>query len=71
MACLSPLVILNWDRILFLKNVAGKFTLHTDTNEIRKMISKLAMANNYIIKSMCFKHKRTYKGTWKIPGSDQ
>jgi hypothetical protein len=30
--------------------VAGKYTLHTDTNDNGKMLSELAMANNFIIK---------------------
>jgi hypothetical protein len=35
----------------FLKNVAAKFTLHSETNENGKILSELAMANNFIIKS--------------------
>jgi hypothetical protein len=29
------------------------------------------MANNFIVKSICFNHKRIHKRTWKIPGSEQ
>jgi exonuclease III len=35
----------------FIKNVAGKYTLHTETNDNGKMLSELAMANNFIIRS--------------------
>jgi hypothetical protein len=31
----------------FSKNVAGKNTLRTETNDNEKMLSELAMANNY------------------------
>jgi hypothetical protein len=51
--------------------MAGKNTLHTKTNDNGKMLSELAMANNFITKSKCFNHKRIYKGTWKIPASEQ
>jgi hypothetical protein len=54
----------------FLKNVTGKFTLHTETNDNGKKLSELAMANNFIIKSTCFTHNRIHKGTWKIPASE-
>jgi endonuclease/exonuclease/phosphatase family metal-dependent hydrolase len=49
--------------------VAGKYTLHTETNNNGKILSKLAMTNNFILKGTCFNHKRINKGTWKIPGS--
>jgi endonuclease/exonuclease/phosphatase family metal-dependent hydrolase len=55
----------------FLKNVAGKYTLHTKTYDNGKLLSELAKANNFIINSICFNHKRIHKGTWTIPGSEQ
>jgi hypothetical protein len=55
----------------FLKNVAGKFTLHTETNVNGEMLNEVAMTNSFIIKSTSFNHKRIHKGTWKIPGSEQ
>jgi hypothetical protein len=55
----------------FIKNVAGKFILHTEINNNGKMLSELTMTNNFIIKSTRFNHKRIHKGTWKIPGSER
>ena len=54
----------------FLKQIAGKYTLHDRTNENGKLLSQLASAYNLIIKSTCFNHKKIHKGTWKIPGSE-
>jgi hypothetical protein len=51
--------------------VDGKYTLHTATSDHGKMLSELAMENNFIIKSTCFNNKRIHKETWKIPGSEQ
>jgi hypothetical protein len=31
--------------------VAGKYTLHTETNDNGKILSELIMANNFIIKT--------------------
>jgi CO dehydrogenase/acetyl-CoA synthase gamma subunit (corrinoid Fe-S protein) len=42
----------------FLKTVAGKYIFYNATNNNGKMLSELAMANNFIIKSTCFNHKR-------------
>jgi exonuclease III len=55
----------------FLKIVAEKYTFLIETNDIGKMLSELAMANNFIVKSTCFNHKRIHKGKGKIPGSEQ
>jgi hypothetical protein len=41
-------------------------TFRTETNDNAKMLSELAMANYFIIKSTCFNHKRIHKGRWKI-----
>jgi hypothetical protein len=32
-------------------------------------MSKLAVANNFIIKSTCFGHKKVHTGAWKMPGT--
>ncbi|KAJ4437402.1 hypothetical protein ANN_17546 [Periplaneta americana] len=54
----------------FLKDIAGWFTLHLETNANGKLLSQLAAAHNLIIKSTCFEHKKIHKGTWKIPGTE-
>jgi hypothetical protein len=55
----------------FLKNVARKFALHTETNDNGRILSELVMTNNFIIKSTRFNHERIHKGTWKIAGSER
>ena len=45
----------------FLKDIAGKFTLHLETNENGKLLSQLAASYNLIIKSTCFNHKKYIK----------
>lgn len=53
----------------FLQHVAGKHSLHTETNENGMMLSQLAEAKGLIIKSTCFANKDIHKGTWKMAGT--
>ncbi|GAB1869237.1 Craniofacial development protein 2 [Camponotus japonicus] len=47
----------------FLQHVAGKQSLHANTNTNGKMLSQLAESNELIIKSTCFEKKDIYKET--------
>lgn len=50
----------------FLQYVAGRHSLHVNTNENGKMLGQLAESNRLIIESTCFEHKHMYKETWKM-----
>jgi hypothetical protein len=47
----------------FLRHVAGKSSLHNETNENRNMLNQLAEGNRLAIKSTSVEHKNIHKGT--------
>lgn len=55
----------------FVSSVAGKYTLHEETNENGKLLCQMAMAQSLVVRSTCFNHKNVHKGTWKVPGTEQ
>jgi endonuclease/exonuclease/phosphatase family metal-dependent hydrolase len=53
----------------FLQHIVGNHSLHAETSENGKMLSQPGENNRLIIKSTCFEHKDTHKGTWKVPST--
>jgi hypothetical protein len=51
----------------FQSKVAGKFTLHKESNENGILLGQLATRNRMVIKSTCYPHKRIHLGTWRSP----
>jgi hypothetical protein len=51
----------------FQSKVAGKYTLHKESNENRILLGQLATRNRMVIKSTCFPHKRIHLATWRSP----
>ena len=49
------------------QNVAGKHTLHENTNRNGEWVCEYAIANNMKIISIYYQHKRMHKGTWISP----
>lgn len=54
----------------FVSSVAGKYTLHDETNENGTLLCQMALSQDLIVESTCFDHKRIHKGTWKAPGGE-
>ena len=52
-----------------MKMVAGRFTLHNESNDNGQRLGQMAAKYNMVIKSTCFDHKKIHLGTWKCPGS--
>jgi len=52
------------------KRVAGRKTLHDITSEGAEKLVQLAITHNLERSSTKFKHRRTQKGTCKVPGQD-
>jgi len=47
--------------------VTGQHTLHEETNRNSELLCEYACANNVVIMSTNFEHKRTHKITWLSP----
>jgi hypothetical protein len=53
----------------FIIDVAGKHSLHENTNDNGLRLCNLSAAHGMWISSISFPHKNIHKHTWKIPGS--
>jgi endonuclease/exonuclease/phosphatase family metal-dependent hydrolase len=49
------------------QKIAGKHTLHEETNRNGELLRDFAAANNMIVMSTQFQHKWIRKGTWRPP----
>ena len=49
------------------RQVAGKHSLHDETNDNGLKLIDLATGNGLVIKSTMYPHKNIHKGTWKSP----
>lgn len=55
----------------YLAKVAGKYTIHDESNDNGNRLAQFAIRNRLLIKSTTFPHKKIHLGTWKIPGSSE
>jgi hypothetical protein len=51
------------------RSVAGKHTLHNETNNNGLRLCQFAEMNNLLISSTMYEHKKIHKGTWKDPAN--
>jgi hypothetical protein len=51
----------------FMKDVAGKYTIHDTSNENGQMLGCFTTRNKLKIKRTCLPHKVIHLGTWKAP----
>ena len=56
--------------VLVYQNVAGKHTLHENSNTNGEWICQYTIANNMKIISTYYQHKRIHKGTWTSPNGN-
>lgn len=50
--------------------MAGRFSVHKETNGNGRLLAEFATACGLIIKKTCFNNKKIHLGTWKVPGTD-
>ena len=56
---------------MYLAKVAGKYTIHNETNENGKLLAQFAARNKLFINSAAFQHKKIHMGTWRISGTSE
>ena len=54
-----------------LAKVAGKYTIHKETNENGKLLAQFAARNKLFIQSTSFQNKKIHMGTRRIPGTNE
>jgi hypothetical protein len=54
-----------------LAKVAGKYTIHNETNKNGQLLAQFPARNKLFIESTSFQHRRIHTGTRKVPGTGE